>query len=368
MPLMSDPGPVDRTPAEAPAADGGDAPILLPRRVLIIRPSALGDVCRSVPLAASLHAHWPQAQIDWLVQDTFAPAVSAHPAVHAVVPFARSRLGKLYQPAVMREAASFVLGLSRPRYDVVIDAQGLLRSGLFAFATRARIRVGFANAQELGWLGCNVRVPAPRGVHAVDRMLALLGPLGVPAVHDLRLYTAEADRAAIASDERLQGRLAVLAPTSRWPGKRWDAARFARLAGLLLDSGKADRVAVVGGKSERPQCAPLLDMAAVDPRVVDLVGGTSVGGLMAVVERAALVVANDSAALHMAVGFNRPMVALFGPTDVARVGPYGQSRWVIQHVSPGESLDHKDKSLGRSYMDRINVDEVAARALEALGA
>lgn len=348
--------------------EGGthDAPVLLPRRVLIIRPSALGDVCRSVPLAASLRAAWPQARIEWLVQDTFVPAVSAHPAVDEVVPFPRSRLSRLWVPGVAKEAFSFLRGLGEPGYDVVIDAQGLLRSGLFTFATRAKIRVGYAKAQELGWLGCNVRVTAPRGAHAVDRMLKLLEPLGVPEVRDLRLYAPSPEREAAARDERLSGPFALLSPTSRWPGKRWAAGRFAQLARRLLDAGVVRRVVVVGGKSERDQCGPLLDMASGDPRVVDLIGATSVGGLMAAVERAAVVIANDSAVLHMAVGFDRPMVGLYGPTDVARVGPYGRSDRVIQHVGVGERLDHKDEDLGRGYMDRITVDEVEAMALQSL--
>jgi ADP-heptose:LPS heptosyltransferase len=125
----------------------------------------------------------------------------------------------------------------------------------------------------------------------------------------------------------------------------------------LLDEG-IDRVTIVGGPDERDQCAPLTDRYKGDPRVVDLVGKTRIGVLMAVIERARVVVANDSAALHMAVGFDRPTVALFGPTDVSRVGPYQREHDVIQHLESGDIIDHKKDAQVR-LMERITVQEVA---------
>jgi heptosyltransferase-1 len=91
--------------------------------------------------------------------------------------------------------------------------------------------------------------------------------------------------------------------------------------------------------------------------VTDRVGSTSISALMALISRAALVVANDSAAVHMAVGFDRPTVALYGPTDVARVGPYGREADVIQHREPGDTLDHKDDA-NAAMMARIGLEEV----------
>jgi ADP-heptose:LPS heptosyltransferase len=88
---------------------------------------------------------------------------------------------------------------------------------------------------------------------------------------------------------------------------------------------------------------------------------------MAVVEGSRLVVANDSAALHMAVGFGRPIVGLYGPTRLDLVGPYGRAAEVIQHVGPGDRLDHKDEGTGRALMERIAVEEVIAAAGARLG-
>lgn len=319
-------------------------------------------------MLATLRRAWPEARIDWLVQDSFADAVRAHPALTGVVPFARHRMGTELRAGRTGGLREFVQRLRGVEYDLAIDAQGLFRSGFFAWASRARRRIGYADAREGGWFFCNERHRVPADAHTVERMLALTRAAGAQPVEDMRLYAPPEDDAVVESDGRFAGRFVVIAPTSRWAGKRWPAERFALLAGALVERG-ADRVVVVGSASERDQCGPLLDLTSRDARVIDLVGATGVGRLMALVRRAALVVANDSAALHMAVGFGRPLVGLYGPTRVERVGPWRRERDVIQHLLPGESggrLDHKNEALGRAMMERITVEEVVAACVERL--
>ncbi len=334
-----------------------------PSRILIIRPSALGDVCRTVPVLVSLRAAYPRARIDWLVQDSFADAVRAHPALSTVVPFPRRRFGRWTSPPAMVGLWRWLRSLARADYDTVLDCQGLLRSAIFAQATGAPNRIGHADAREGAPLAYSLRVPPAGGngsAHTVDRMLELAAAAGATPVRDLRLHVPNDTPAP---DPRTADvRLVVLAPTSRWPGKRWPADRFAAIAAALLDgpAGGNIRVAVVGGAGERAQCGPLIDLAQREPGVLDLVGSTSVAGLLSLVSRAALVVANDSAAVHMAVGFNRPLVALYGPTDVARVGPYQRGGDVISAARPGDSLNHKDAAAGAALMERITLDSVLA--------
>lgn len=332
-----------------------------PRRILLIRPSALGDVCRSVPLAVSLKRAFPNADLHWLVNAPFADAIRAHPAVAHVVAFDRKALGLASARARFAPVLAWMnASLRAPQYDLVVDAQGLARSGLFAFWTRAQRRIGFADAREFGWLGLNERHRVA-STHTVDRMLDLLAAAGIPPTADLRLYTPPEDANALTADPELAGRhYTLLAPTSAWPGKRWPADRFAEVARALLDTHD-HRVVLVGSAHERPQCAPLLDLAAREPRVIDRIGKTTVGGLMALIQLADRVIANDSAALHIAVGFDRPLIALFGPTDVAKVGPYRRDADVLQHVQPNEHLDHKDETLGRALMERITTREVLDR-------
>lgn len=333
-----------------------------PSRILLIRPSALGDVCRTVPLLVSLREAFGEAQIDWLVQEEFVPAVEHHPALSHAIPFSRRALGRDLKRGRLGSLRDWLKPIRQTRYDVVIDAQGLARSALIAAASGASIRVGDRRAREGAWLLYNRRIRTEAKMHTVDRMLALLEPLGVPAVRDVRLYTRE-QRPRLPEIAEDRGYVLV-APTSRWPGKQWPPDRFASVCRSLAGDGVP--VVLVGAGSERDQIAPLLHAAEADPVIIDLLGRTSIGALMALVRDSRMVVANDSAALHMAVGFDRPLVALYGPTRVDRVGPYRRETDVLQHVEPMDRMDHKDATGGRRLMERIRTDEVLSAVASRL--
>ena len=331
-----------------------------PERILIIRPSALGDVCRSVPLAAAIRKHRPDAEIHWLVNAPFAPVLEAHPAIDRVIPFDRKSLGRQSSRLNLSPILGFLRSLRDEHYDNVIDAQGLARSGIFAFATGARLRIGHADARELGWLGLNRRVKPIPSQHTVDRMMSLLAPLGInEPMPDLRLYTSATDQQWRKALSELELPYIVFAPTSLWPGKRWPIDRFTELARQITAQGQ--RIVVVGAPGEESQCTQLTALAHEGLPVIDLVGKTSIGQLLAVIEGARLVLANDSAALHMAVGFDTPIVALFGPTRTELVGPYRKTDSVIQHITPEDRLSHKDEAVGRELMERISLPEVQNR-------
>jgi ADP-heptose:LPS heptosyltransferase len=137
--------------------------------------------------------------------------------------------------------------------------------------------------------------------------------------------------------------------------------RYAALVRYLLEHRSRlglDAVVVVGLASEREMCAPLLSTGFEG--LVDRVGKTGVSGLMALIERASLVVCNDSAAMHMAVAFGRALVALFGPTDVSHAGPYGRDEDVISHKRAGEHVRHRDVTRASEFMTRISAVEVIA--------
>ncbi|MEM7629819.1 MAG: glycosyltransferase family 9 protein [Planctomycetota bacterium] len=336
-----------------------------PGRILLVRPSALGDVCRTVPVLVSLRERYPSARIDWLVQDTFVDAIVHHPALDGVVAFPRAALGRTSRRGNLLPSIRWMNEHLRPRggYDLVVDAQGLFRSGLFTWWTRAGRRIGDANARESAGVFYTERHAVAPDLHTVDRMLRLLEMGGIEPVRDMRLHADPRETAWV--DEHLGNACAVLAPTSRWAAKQWPDERFTEVARELLGRGLAERVVLVGGPGERAQTRALCALAKLDERVTDLIGETSIARLMAIVSRARLVVANDSATLHMGVGFDRPCVALYGPTDVDLVGPYARETDVIQHLRPGDTLDHKD-ARQVSLMQRISPVEVLAACEERL--
>jgi len=339
-----------------------------PSRILMVRPSALGDVCRTVPVLASLRRAYPEAAIDWVVRERFVEAVSAHPALNGVIAFPRSRFaGSWRDPAAFGEMVRWFGGLRRGRYDLVIDCQGLGRSGLMTWVTGAPRRVGFQEAREFGWMGYNVRHRVARSMHTVDRMLALLEREGIEAVRDMRVYAPDVAQRWWEGHRGECGlgsaRYAVLSPTASRASKRWPIERWGEVREALLDRG-FNRVVVIGGPGEREQVRGLEAVGgARDSGVVNLVGATTVGEMMAVIAEADLVIGNDSAPLHMAVGFDRPCVGLFGPTDPALVGPYRRPEAVVRKHEPGaeKGANYRDRRLNDSLMGLISVGDVVER-------
>lgn len=341
-----------------------------PRRILLVRPSALGDVCRTVPVLASLKAAWPEASIAWVVQEGFEDAIRCHPALDEVVVFPRKSLSKwATRPWVMGRSIKWLMSLRQGGWDLVIDCQGLVRSGLMAFASGASVRIGDRHAREGGWLAYNHRVSTGVDAHTVDRMMSLLDPLGIEKIHDMQLHvpSESLERWASLRDQlNIDGPYLAMASTTRWPSKAWPDDHWVSLA-RSLDRSQISSIVMMGSGSEREEvgrlAARLRDEA--DYEVHDLSGRTTIGEMMAIIDSARLTIANDTAALHMAAGLGGRCVGLYGPTSPALVGPYGLDDQVV-HVPPSSPVNYRDRSLGDRVMRGVPVDgvlEVARRVL-----
>jgi lipopolysaccharide heptosyltransferase I len=340
-----------------------------PSSILIIRPSALGDVCRTVPVLASLREAWPDARIGWLVQEEFSDAVSSHPSLDEVVPFPRQAFRAAWRsPSRLFKAMNYLSKLSHGEWQLAIDCQGLARSGLFARFSGARRRVGFQQAAELGWIFLNDRIPTEKQ-HVVDRTMDLISALDITPLMDMRLYAPPAAQERW-FDHQLHPNepYIVLAPRSRWASKEWPRERWHELIRGLAAKGHRSFV-MVGSSSERDSIDQLIE-SIDEPRVCvsSLAGRTTVGELMAIIEGAHLVIANDSAPLHIAVGFSRPLIGLFGPTDPAEVGPYGALDHVLRpSAASGSGHDYRSASTSCDDMSGISLEQVLSRAIQVLG-
>src|SRR5690349_15964940 len=153
---------------------------LAPQRVLIIKPSAIGDVVHTLPILRLVRNKWPAAKIAWLVTPACAGLLDGHPLLDEVILFDRKRFAGLWRsPRLFGEWRAFTRGLRERRFDLVLDLQGLFRSAWLARKTRAPVRVGFANARELAWLFYTHRVPIDTmEQHAIDRYLKLSRHIG----------------------------------------------------------------------------------------------------------------------------------------------------------------------------------------------
>lgn len=342
------------------------------KRILIIKPSALGDVVQSVGVVRALKEQAAQAEIGWLVNAEIAPLLEPLSFIHRVHRFERGKLRGLKalikKRAILRE---MLRGLREAKYDAVIDLQGLARSAAFARATKARTRIGFANARELAPLFYTIKVKLPDGpIHAVERYRSAAGALGmdINAKLDGNLESSQSERASVREKLAAQGiaidqRFVVLCPGARWASKQWPEDRFAKLAHALFDAGWA--VALSGSPGERELCDQVVERA--DCPVANMAGETSLRELAALMAEAKLCVSNDSGPMHIAAAQSTPLVALFGPTDPALTGPFGQLEHVLR--APAEGLEHRAYRHipDNRVMRGLSVERVFEAALGRLG-
>ena len=298
-------------------------------RILIIKPSSLGDIVHALPTVAALRGKYPQAHIAWLVKRQWAGVVERAEGVDRVWPVDGGLTGWLSQVPALRAAA----------FDLVVDLQGLFRSAAMARLTGCSTRVGFANGREGSPLFYTRRVPvATPEMHAVDRYLVVAAALGAT------VRPVPAARFRIRSDDNEAARRLLhahgLAPgdgwiamnvSARWPTKRWPLERFAAVADELQGEG-AGRVVLIGGPDERADAESLKTLMRTAP--VDLTGRTAPGLLPALLRSASLLITNDSGPMHVAAAVGTPVVAMFGPTSPIRTGPYGPGHVVLTHGVP----------------------------------
>lgn len=293
-----------------------------PRRIAIIKPSALGDVMHALPVLTALRRRFPDSYIAWVVNDVYAPLLAPHPALDDVIRFDRGSLRRGW----ITGGAAFLRALRhlrRQRFDLVLDLQGLLRSGLMTLATGAPVRVGLASAREgARWCYTHRIEDARHEQHAVDRCFKVAAALGADAEIRADLPVEESARQwALATLRACPRPWLAVGAGSRWLTKRWPPEHFAAL--IRQAQAQFGGTAVFIGASDEADVSRRV-AEGVAGSVCDLTGQTTLPQLAAVLAEADAMLANDTGPLHLAVALGRPVVAPYTCTQVALNGPYGQ--------------------------------------------
>lgn len=317
-------------------------------RILIIKPSSFGDVIHALPVLNGLRQRFPHARISWLVANSCAGLLEGHPALDEVIRFDRKHYGRLGRDwRASLDFINFVGDLRSRRFDLVVDLQGLFRSGFFALAAGARHRIGFANAREFGWAFYNHRVQVDNpDMHAVERNYLFAEALGFAAIPirfnlPVRADARESVRQLLAQNGIQPGEAYVVAgPGTRWETKQWPARHFATALSSIA-SQHALPIVLTGMVDERAVVDQVA--AATAGHVVNLAGRTSLQELIALVEGCRVALMNDSGPMHLATALNKPVVAVYGPTSAARTGPYGR----------GENVARLDLPCSPCYLKKI---------------
>jgi lipopolysaccharide heptosyltransferase I len=293
-----------------------------PRRIAIVKPSALGDILNALPVLDAVRRRFPEAHIAWVVNSSYAALLDAHPDLNEVIRFDR---GSLRRGAFAGSIAfvRFLRDLRRRRFDLVFDLQGLLRSGLMTLATGAPLRLGLASAREGARWCYTHRVDDIDGVtHAVDRCWRIAEAIGAGGPKRFHLPIAALARQwALAQLEGWPRPWLAVAAGARWLTKRWPPEHFAAL--LRRAQAEYGGTAVFVGAPDEAEISRQVAAALAGPRW-DVTGRTTLPQLAAVLDAADVLLANDTGPLHLAVALGRPIVAPYTCTQIARNGPYGQ--------------------------------------------
>ncbi len=279
-------------------------------RILVVRLGAMGDVIHALPAVASLKHSFPHSHVTWVIRPRWAPLLEGNPFVDKVVLFERTPRGVLDTLRAFRAQ----------RFDFAVDFQGLLQSAIVATAARANRIVGFHRSQVSEKLAAVFysNTVATRSAHIVDRNLELAAAAGASAM--VRVFPLPQGRPEAALPE---GKFVLASPLAGWGSKQWPLEMFEKVARLLQET--LEMPLVVNGA---PEAAETLNKIA--GAQVHLSG---LAGLIDATRRAHAVIGVDSGPMHLAAALAKPGVAIFGPTDPARNGPYGGSLRVLRSAA-----------------------------------
>ncbi len=347
-------------------------------RLLIVRLSAMGDVIHTLPAAQALRAAFPNAMIGWLIEERWAELLCAPGAprrgprsaqrpladwVHTV-----SLMGwrnSLFNIATLQQIAKAWNDVRAARYQVAVDLQGAIRSAVLARCSGAQVIYGAAEPRESPATLWYTRPVIARGTHVIDQNLSVAEAVAQKKLNVPRVQFPHDAAAERRLDHRLRetdfGAFAILNPGAGWGAKRWPAQRYGQVAKALAQAGLRSILNCGPGEADLAREAEAASEGAAHPMQ------HSITDLIAMTRRARLFVGGDTGPLHLAAALRVPVVAIFGPTDPARNGPYpaGNATRSIVLRNPESPTTHARRASPDEGMLEITVDAVvdAARSL-----
>lgn len=338
-------------------------PPAIPNTICLLRLSALGDVCNTVPLVRTLQAGWPKAQLTWIIGRTEQRLVQSLPDIEFIVFNKRAGLSAWSQVRAQ---------LRGRRFDLLLHAQVSARSNLLALLVSAHRRIGFDHqrSREGHGLVVNERIAACPFQHQALALRSFAEHLGLSADGADRALPVTEDGRAFARRHQPEARQAVLiSPASSHPGRNWHAAGYAQVADWIVgQTGRA--VILIGGPSQAErELGERITRAAKRP-ILNLIGQDTLDQALAMLERAACLISPDAGPAHFAAAMGTPVVGLYAATWSRRSGPLGSLEHCVDRYAeaarkftgkPPEALRWGRRLEYPGVMDLIRAEDVIER-------
>jgi lipopolysaccharide heptosyltransferase I len=321
------------------------------KNILIVKPSALGDIIMALPALSALRKRFPQARISWFVRPEFADILRDHPLVDEIILFDRKFLGKAwYNIKALSAIFSLIRVLRNRHFDLTVDLQGLFRTAGLCWLSGCKKRFGMADGREFATVFYTDKVICgDDSLHMVDYYLKVAQAAGGD-ISQIDFAIAENPQADRAVDDLLEknnltrDNYVVLMPGSAHHDKCWPIERFADIADKIKNEFNIPVVAI-GSSSEKSLCDEL--NATAKTQVVNLAGQTSISELVSLVRSAKLAITNDTGPGHIAIALGVEVVFLFGPSNPTRIGPYKRDDSFI--AVDADSWGHEFRSSDPKY-------------------
>ncbi|MCX7918465.1 MAG: lipopolysaccharide heptosyltransferase II [bacterium] len=361
-------------------------------RILIVKMSSIGDVIHALPAVKTLRNHFPDAELDWVVEAKAADILVGNPLITNLILFDREKIVRYFKSGHWiqgwREIQTLKQKLQERNYTLSIDLQGLARSAFIVILAKAKRKLGCYGMRELSYLvsrppkarvqtdvspnhsydmtpKINARstISNPETLHAVDRLLEVMKSIDSQIVPVIEFPIALTEAEFNFADEFLNHHKVNLAIPiiginlgASNPLKRWQKEKFAELIDRLSTELQY-QVILFGGEADTGIAHDVIRLTQSPP--INAVGKTTLRQLTALIKRCIVFVSADTGPLHIAAAVGIPVVALFGPSDPNKTGPYTTQKiviWKKPKCSPCSFTTECD--YGHNCMQRITVNEV----------
>lgn len=339
-------------------------------KILIIQPSRMGDVIFALPAVNAIKKQYPHAQISWFVDERCAEILKGSKIIDDLIIFDRKKISPAY-------IVKFYKLLRKNEYDLSIDFHGLFKSAFIVKLAGAKFKLASSSTngmRELSWLFSKEIKPKSEDTHCIERHLAVSQYLGCDTSEqeygiDVPQSDIEALKKLLEKEKvDLSKKIVAVHPGGGWISRRWQTEKFARLIDLIKEKYGANIVLVggkEGGASEKGLNEEIILQSATKD-IIDLTGKLNIKELMAFFKICSLFIANEAGPMHIATAFNTNAIAILGPTNARRTGPFKGNTLIIQKKVKCQPCRNR-KCVKVECMKLISVEDVFEAACKKLG-